>query len=144
MLELLTQIERRAKYLDSVLPAGDPDRAVAFTLPDEPWANDFHGLGVPARAVRNIAERYGAEALTRSESPIVAMFRNAANGETPRLDAQIEIELMRLPDAGAALIEELLGAELDGDTVNLTERTDDELFSLERMAIAKQRHGNRD
>jgi hypothetical protein len=52
---------------------------------------------------------YGPEAAKRGESPIVTMLRTAAAGETPILDAQIELELMRFPDCGEKEIEEFFG-----------------------------------
>ncbi len=111
MIDLLTSIDRRMKYLDSAL-GGTPQAAtvVSFTLPEEPWAEQFRGLGscVPAQVMPNLSKLYGPEAAVRGESPIVTMLRKAASGETPLLDAEIEIELMRFPDCGIAFIQEFL------------------------------------
>lgn len=108
MLDLLNQIDRRAKYLDAMLPKtlNQTEPTIPVELPDEAWAKQFQGLSVSALAMPRLSKTYGAEARERSESPVVTMFRHAAKGETPRLDAEIELELARLPDGGKAKIEQ--------------------------------------
>jgi hypothetical protein len=109
MLDLLTSIDRRTKYLDAALGKGTP-AVVSFVLPNEPWADQFRGLGscVPANVMPNLSRLYGTEAADRGESPVVTMLRNAANGETPLLDAEIELRLMQFPDCGEAFTKEFL------------------------------------
>jgi hypothetical protein len=111
MLDLLVSIQRRTKYLDSALPKSRPNRAestIAYTLPQEPWAEQFHGLNVPAAAMSNLFKKYAAKATDSIQLAIVALLRSAANGETPRLDAEIELQLLCLPDCGKAFTEEFL------------------------------------
>ncbi len=127
MLDLLVAIERRAKYLDSALPkpklrTSQAEPTTRVELPDESWAEVFQGLRIPALAIPNLEKTYGAEATDRGESAVITMLRNAAKGATPRLDAEIEIELMRLSDCGEAITQQFLHDHFEAETLSHYER----------------------